>query len=312
MDMSSIFNSSLIYATFRSATPIIYAALCASITQKADILNIGTEGIMLTGAFAAVAVSYTTGSWFLAILVAMFAGLLMAGIMAVSNLKYGADICAIGMGVNMFALAITKFLMTSVFGMRGTFSNPGIIPIPRVHIAFLEAFPRLNSIFNNWALTEWFVIVFVFALWFILYKTKWGLHLRAVGQHPLAAQTAGINVLSMKYQSILISGLIGGLAGAHLSLGYSKLFTENMTNNRGFMGVAAMFFGNAHPVFTSIGCLVFGFTDSIGSRLQSFGIASQLVLMMPYIVTIVVLSISMISKFYSNKRRQSSLQLIRE
>ncbi|MCK9191409.1 MAG: ABC transporter permease [Sphaerochaetaceae bacterium] len=311
MDLSSILNASLIYATFRSATPIIYAALCASLTQQADILNIGTEGIMLTGAFAAVAISYTTGSWVLAIIVAMLAGLLMAAIMAVANIKYGADICAIGMGINMFAIAITKFLMTSVFGMRGTFSNPDIVAIPRVVIPGLESIPFLNEVFNGWALTEWFVIVFIVLMWFLLFKTKWGLHLRSVGQYPMAAQTAGINVTSMKYQAILISGLIGGLAGAHLSLGYSRLFTENMTNNRGFMGVAAMFFGNAHPVWTSVGCLVFGLTDSIGARLQAYGIAAQLVLMLPYIVTIVVLSISMVSKYYTKKRRQSSLLLIR-
>ncbi|MDD4083242.1 MAG: ABC transporter permease [Bacilli bacterium] len=307
MDFGNFFNASLIYASFRSATPVIYAALCAAITQQADILNIGTEGIMLTGAFAAVAVSYTTGSWVLAIAVAMFAGLLMAGIMAIANIKYGADICAIGVGINMFAIAFTKFLMTSVFGMRGTFSNPKIVAIPRIHIGWIENINFLNQVFNDWALTEWFVIVFIFLMWFVLFKTRWGLHLRAVGKYPLAAQTAGINVISMKYQAILISGLVGGLAGAHLSLGYSKLFTENMTNNRGFMGVAAMFFGNAHPVYTAIGCLVFGFVDSVGARLQSYGVASQLVLMMPYLVTVIVLSFSMVSKYYANKNKNSSL-----
>ena len=112
---------------------------------------------------------------------------------------------------------------------------------------FLDGVPVLDSLFNNWSVTEWFVIVLVFLMMFLFYKTVWGLGLRAVGQFPMAAETAGINVNAMKYQAIAISGLIGGLAGAHLSLGYSQLFTEGMTNSRGFMGVAAMYFGGAHP-----------------------------------------------------------------
>jgi general nucleoside transport system permease protein len=310
MNWSSIINTSLIYATFRSATPIIYAALCAAITQQADILNIGTEGIMLTGAFFAVAVSYMTHSWILGVIVAMVAGLVISMIMAVGHIKFKADICAIGMGINLFAIAITKFLLNSVLGKRGTFSEPGIIPIPRVHIKAFDSIGILNDVFNNWAVTEWFVIILVLVVWFLFYKTRWGLHLRAVGQFPMAAQTAGINVSAMKYEAIAISGLIGGLAGAHLSLGYSALFTENMTNSRGFMGVAAMFFGNADPVWTSVGCLVFGLADSVGNRLQAHGLPSQLVLLMPYVVTVVVLAVSMASKVFTGQRRKSSLTAI--
>lgn len=307
MKLEQIFSMSLIYATFRSATPIIYAALCAAITQQADILNIGTEGIMLTGAFVAVAVSFFSGSWILAIFAAMGAGFLMAGIMAIGHIKYKAEICAIGMGINLFALAITKFLLNILFGKSGTFSDPKIAPIPRVHISFLTKIPIIGDIFNDWTITEWFVILLIIMISFVFYKTRWGLRLRAVGQFPMAAETAGIRVNNMKYQAILISGFIGGLAGAHLSLGYSQMFTENMTSNRGFMGVAAMYFGGAHPVFTALGCLVFGFSDSIGARLQAHGVPSQLVLAMPYVVTIVVLALSMVSKKTAEKRRKSSL-----
>ena len=299
MQLGKIFNASLIYATFRSATPIIYAALCAAITQQA--------GIMLVGAFMAVAVSYLTGSWILGVLVAMVSGLAMAMIMAVGNIKFKADICAIGMGINMFALAITKFLLNAWLGQSGTFMSPDIKSIPKVHIPFLTSIPVLDTIFNDWYITEWFVIVLIIVLWFVFYKTVWGLRLRAVGRMPMAAQTAGINVNAMKYQAIAISGLVGGLAGAHLSLGYSTMFVENMTSSRGFMGVAAMYFGGAHPVFTALGCLVFGFSDSIGARLQANGVPSQLVLLMPYVVTVAVLAISMASKMAAEKKKKSSL-----
>jgi simple sugar transport system permease protein len=312
MDFDKIFSISLVYATIRSATPIIYAALCAAITQQADILNIGTEGIMLTGAFAAVTVSYLTGSWMLGIVVAMVAGLAMAMIIAVGHIKYGAEITAIGIGINMFALGITKYLLNTLLGKTGSFSEPEIVGVPKVHISFIENIPVIKDIFNDWSITEWFVIVLIVLMTFFLFKTVWGLRLRAVGKFPMAAKTAGINVNKMKYQALAISGLIGGLAGAHLSIGYSRMFTENMTNGRGFMGVAAMFFGGAHPVLTSIGCLVFGFTDSIGSRLQAYGVPSQFVLMMPYIVTVAVLGISMATKMSKENKKKSSLAVIEE
>lgn len=306
-NLGKIFNLSLIYATFRASTPIIYAALCAAITQQANILNIGTEGIMLVGAFTAVAVSYFTGSWMLGILAAMLGGACIAMIMAVSHIKYNSEICAIGMGVNLLAIALTKFMLQVFFHTSGSFSNPSIVPIPKLHMAFLENVPVLNSLFNDWRFTEWFVIIFIILLQFIFYKTVWGLRLRAVGQFPMAAETAGIQANAVKYQAMLISGLIGGLAGAHLSLGYSTQFVENMTNSRGFMGVAAMYFGGANPVLTAMGCLLFGFSDSVGARLQAYGIPAQFILMMPYIVTVAVLAISMAVKIQAGKKKQSAL-----
>lgn len=305
--MGQIFDFSLIYATIRASTPILYAALACVITQQADILNIGTEGIMLTGAFAAVTVSFLTGSWVLGVIVAMLAGVLMALIMAVSHIKYKSDICAIGTAINMLALAITKFGIKQFLGTSGTFTSPDIAPIPKIHIAAFDNNVYLNGLLNNWSLMEVLGLVLVVVMWFVLYKTVWGLRLRSVGRFPLAAETAGINVTRMKYQVMIISGILGGLAGAHLSTGYSQMFTENMTNGRGFMGVAAMYFGGQNPVFALLGCLLFGFTDSIGGRMQSFGWPSQFVLMLPYIITVAVLAISMAQKMLRTRKAKSSL-----
>lgn len=305
--MGEIFNSSLIYSTFRASTPIIYAALCATITQQANILNVGTEGIMLVGAFTAVSISFFTGSWIAGVLAAMITGGIIAGVMAIGHLKFKADITAIGMGINLFALAFTKFLLQILFKTNGTFSNPGIIPIPRINLNGLNKIPIVGGIINNWTITEWFVIPFIIILQFFIFKTVYGLRLRSVGHFPMAAESAGIKSTRIKYQALIFSGLIGGLAGAHLSLGYSAQFVENMTNNRGFMGVAAMYFGGANPVKVSIGCLLFGFADSIGARLQAYGLASQFVLMMPYVVTVVVLAISMAIKIRNQRQRESSV-----
>ena len=307
MDLSSIFDYTLIYATIRAATPILFAALAAVITQQGDITNIGTEGIMLTSAFVAVLASFYTGSWILAILLAIVAGVLTALIMAVAHIKYDADITAIGTAINIFALAITKFGIKQFLGTTGSFTSPDIVGIPRLNIPFLQSNKYLNGIFNNWSLMEIFGIVMVLFLTFLLYRTVWGLRLRSVGRFPMAAETAGIKVNSMKYQVMIISGVLGGMAGAHLSIGYSQMFIENMTNGRGFMGVAAMFFGGANPILAWIGSLLFGFVDSVGGRLQAYGWPSQFVLMLPYIITVAVLAVSLWRKAKREEKKKSSI-----
>lgn len=306
--MDQILDFTLIYATIRASTPILFAALAAVITQQANIINIGTEGIMLTGAFTAVCVSFFTGSWIAALVAAIIAGILMALIMGVAHIKYGADICAIGTAINMLALAITKFGIQQFLGTAGSFTSPKIAPIPRLHIAALSGNPYLDKLFNNWSLMEIMGIILVFILAFFLYRTAWGLRLRSVGRFPLAAETAGINVTKMKYQVMIISGVLGGLAGAHLSIGYSQMFTENMTNGRGFMGVAAMFFGGANPVIAWLGCLLFGFTDTVGGRLQAYGWPSQFILMLPYVITVTVLAVSLWQKQVRERKIKSSLR----
>ncbi|SFN80079.1 ABC transporter permease [Proteiniclasticum ruminis] len=309
MDILSIFDLSLVYATIRASTPILFAALAATITQQGNITNIGTEGIMLMSAFMAVWVSVSTGSWVLAILVSVIAGVATAMIMAVAHIKYDADITAIGVGVNTLALAATKFGIQQFLGTTGSFTSPDIKAIPRIHIPFLEKSEVLNVLFNNWSLMEILGIVSVFVLYFILYRTVWGLRLRSVGRFPLAAETAGIKVNQMKYSVMAISGIFGGIAGAHLSIGYSQMFIENMTNGRGFMGVAAMFFGGANPLLAWVGALLFGFVDSVGGRLQAYGWPSQFVLMLPYVITVAVLSISLYQKKRKDAKSKSSLSL---
>ena len=305
--MSDILAITLIYATIRSATPILFAALCATITQQADILNIGTEGIMLTSAFVAVLTSFMTGSWLFAIVCAILSGIVIAMIMAVANIKYNAHICAVGIAVNMFALAITKFGLKQFLGTSGTFNSPEIVPIPKIHIAAFDNIPFLNQVFNNWCVTEVFGLVMVAVMWFLLFRTVWGLRVRCVGRLPMAAETAGINVKMMKYQVMIISGVMGGLAGAHLSLGYSQMFADNMTNGRGFMGVAAMNFGAQNPILVWVGTLIFGFMDSLGARLQAYGLPSQFILMLPYVFTIVVLALAMWSKTKKDQKAKSAL-----
>lgn len=306
-NLASIFDYTLIHATIRSSTPILFAALSAIITQQADILNVGVEGIMLFSAFAAVSISFFTGSWLLALIVAIIVGLIVSAIIGVAHLKYKADVFAVGTVINMLALALTRFFLNTLLNASGSFYSDKIVPLPNISIGFLKNSPVLNSVFNNYSLFEVLGVIMVFILWYILYKTVWGLRIRSVGLNPMAAETAGLNVFKAKFQVILLSGIFGGIAGAHLSLGYSNLFVENMTNGRGFMGVAAMFFGGGNPIFAWIGSLIFGLADSIGSRLQAYGLPSQFILMIPYIATIAILTISLASRIRKTNKQKSTL-----
>jgi len=166
----------------------------------------------------------------------------------------------------------------------------------------------LSSLFSDYSILEPLAVVMVFVLWFILYKTTRGLRLRSVGLNEMAARTAGINVVRTKYLAIVLSGVFAGIAGAHLSMGYATMFVENMTNGRGFMALAAMNFGGGNPISALLGCLVFGFSDSLGSRLQSTGFPSQFILMIPYAVTVLVLTFAMISQ----QSKSSAKKIIKE
>lgn len=310
--LANIFTPSLVYATFRSSTVIIYAGLCAAVTMQAGILNIGTEGIMLMGAFIGAVVSIWSGNWILAVLAAMLGGVFIAMILAVGNIRYKASMPAIGTGMNMLIVALTRFLMQIFFDTSGSLTSDKMDTIPKISIPFLEKNELLNTLFNNWCFTEWFVLILVVLLWYFFYKTPYGLRLRAVGKHPVAAQSAGIKPDRVKYLAMAFGGAIGGLAGAHLSLGYTSMFIQNMTNNRGFIGVAAMWFGDGNPVTTALGCLIFGFTDSVGARLQSYGYPSQLVLALPYLMVFIVLTILMAVKASNANKKKSALSLVKQ
>ena len=294
--LGKVLTPSLLYAAIRTATPVIYAALCCAVTMQAGILNIGTEGIMLMGAWVGVAFSYFSGSWVVGVLAGMAAGMIIASILALGSIKYKAAMPAICTGMNMLILAFTRFLLGAVFDVNGTFADPKINAIPRIHLAFLEGIPFIGDVFNDWCVTEILMILVVIVLAYVFYKTRWGLRLRAVGKNELAAKSVGINVVKIQYQALIFSGALGGLAGAHLSLGYSNMFVQNMTNNRGFVGLASMWFGGGDPALSALGGFIFGLFESIGSRLQPYGLPSQLSLAIPYAIILIILAIAMINK----------------
>jgi ABC-type uncharacterized transport system permease subunit len=276
--MSELFSVALFWSTIRLSTSLILAALGGMFSERAGVINIALEGMMLAGAFTAAAVTYAVGNPFVGLVAGMAAGALVASIHAVACISYKADQVVTGTAINILMIGMPAFLSGALFLSSG--STPQI--------------PRED-------LTPWSPIVIAFALvpisWYVLYKTPFGLRLRSVGENPEAADAAGVSVARMRYAGVLLSGALAGIGGAYLSIGQSSLFTRNMTSGRGFIALAALIFGKWRPVQTLLACLLFGFTEAISIQMQGVmklpsgeDIPVQFIQMVPYLLTIIVLA----------------------
>lgn len=289
--LKEVLNLTLIQHTIRTATPLILAALGGLLTEHAGMLNIGMEGMILLGSFFGVLGSFYFSSSLAGVFLAGLVGLLVGLLFAIFVIDLKSDEFIVGIAINIFAGGLTVFLLRSIFGVKGAFSSPGIIPLPRLDFPGLASISFLNVIFNNHSIFVYISWVLVVLIYIYLYKTPQGVWLRAAGEYPEALETAGVSPKRMKYISSIVCGLLCGFAGAHLSLGYLTLFTENMSADRGFIALAAIIFGRANPAKTFAAALMFGFFDALGIRLQVMGIPSQFTQMIPYAATIVALFI---------------------
>lgn len=295
---------SLLVAAIRLTTPILLAALGGLFTQQANVLNIALEGMMLSGAFTAVAVSFFTHSWVMAILASVLVGLIMAWILGAFVVRFKALNVIAGMAVNLFASGFTAFLLRTIWTNKSEMTQ-GLVGIPDVVIPGLCNVPVLGELLSGYSFLVYISIVLVFVAQFVLYKTKLGLRIRAVGETPQAAASLGVDPDRIRLTSILISGALCGLAGAHLSLGALCMFTENMTAGRGFMAMAVIFFGDADPYKVAIGAFLFGLAEAISMRLQSVGLPSHFIIMIPYVFTVVSLIVVSINKMKAQTRKSS-------
>jgi simple sugar transport system permease protein len=287
--MRDIFTFSLIASTIRLATPLVLAALGGLFSERSGVINIALEGKMLAGAFTAAAVTYAAdkrlgagnASPWIGLLAGMIAGLFIAVIYAVSCIKFKADQVVSGAAINILMIGIPGFLSGAFFLSSG--STP---QLPKDHL--LPQSPVVIAIT---------ILALVFAIWYVVYKTPFGLRLRSVGENPEAADAAGVSVSRIRYSGVLIAGVLAGLGGAYLSIGQSSLFTRNMTAGRGFIALAALIFGKWRPVQTLLACLLFGFTEAVSIQMQGVfklpsgeDIPVQFIQMVPYVLTIVVLA----------------------
>jgi general nucleoside transport system permease protein len=287
--MRDIFTLSLVASTIRLATPLVLAALGGLFSERSGVINIALEGKMLAGAFTAAAVTYAAdtrlgmgnASPWIGLLGGMIAGLFIAAIYAVSCIRFKSDQVVSGAAINILMFGIPGFLSGALFLSSG--STP---QIPKDHL--LPQSPVIIAIA---------IVALVIGIWYVLYKTPFGLRLRSVGENPEAADAAGVSVSRIRYSGVLIAGLLAGMGGAYLSIGQSSLFTRNMTAGRGFIALAALIFGKWRPVQTMLACLLFGFTEAFSIRMQGAvklpsgeDIPVQFIQMVPYVLTIVVLA----------------------
>lgn len=274
-------NILLILASgIRTTTPLLLAAIGGMFNQHAGLMNIGLEGLMLLSAFAAAVAGYLTGSLIFGMFFAVVVGVLFALLFAWFIIKLRANWIIIGLGMNLLAVGLCGYLMKVIFGVKGVFLSNEI--------------PKLFPIFNVGTLKEFDVLVylswvFVFLSYYLIYKTRFGLRLRALGENPDATFSLGVNVNFYRYVSFLFAGTFCGLAGSHLVFRL-QIFSKDITAGRGFIAFAAILFGSANPFLTALACVVFGFAESLQIRFQSMAeIPPQIIQMIPYFAVVLAL-----------------------
>ena len=273
----------------RLATPYLYAAIGETFGQRSGVLNLGVEGQMLLGAFAGFYVALRTGNLWLAVLVAMIVGALMGLAMAFVTVNLHATQGISGIGFYLFGLGLSDLLFQKLMGTVETVKG-----FPKIHIPFLSDIPILGEIFFSQNILVYGAFALVPVAWFVLNKTTLGLKIRSVGENPEAADSLGVSVAGIRYFTIVLGGTLSGLAGASLSVALLNVFQQNMTSGLGFIAVALVYFGGWRPWGVLGGALLFSMINSLQLWIQVLGIPipSDIAVMLPYILTILVLVVS--------------------
>ncbi|MDW8396182.1 MAG: ABC transporter permease [Anaerolineae bacterium] len=288
----------LITSTIAGATPILLASLGGALTFYAGVFNIAMEGMMLMAAFCAVWASFTFGSWLAGVAAALLGATVLAVVFIVFAVWLGSDEFVTGIALNLFTLGLTTFLLRQSFGVRGVFSSPGIDPLPRVDIPFLKALPTIGELLSGHSLIVYLAALAVPAVAWLLFATRFGLRLRAAGYNAASLDACGVSTQRVRIYALLLCGVLCGLAGAFLSLGYVTLFAENMSAGRGWIALAAIILVSGRPWGLALVSLIFGFTDGLGLLLQNTVIPPQFTAMTPYLATLVALY------FYARRRKE--------
>ena len=289
--------SALFAAMLRWATPLAYAAIGGMFSERSGVVNIGLEGMMLSGAFFGVYGADKFDSWEIGILCAMLSGAVLAFIHAVVSIQLRADQIVSGTAVNFLALGLTGYLFIDKYGEQGSPEIPRIPDLDSTSRVVGPLFERIDDIpfigdvFGDLSLMIWLSFALIIISYVVMFKTSIGLRIRAVGEHPRAADTVGISVYATRYAAVTVSGIIASLGGAYLAVGFVGSFTENMTAGRGFIGLAALIFGNWRPFGAYGACLLFGFSTALAFRLDVYSdSAATLFQALPYVLTLIAVA----------------------
>jgi ABC-type uncharacterized transport system permease subunit len=280
-------------AMLRYATPLVFASLGGLFSERSGVVNIGLEGMMLSGAFFAVWGSDVTGTWTLGLLIGIASGGVFGLLHAFFAVTLRADQIVGGTAINFLALGLTTYLFLKIYGEQGAPTD--LSTVPDVSLGFLDDIPFVGDflfdVFGRLDLMIWIAIALVVVVWVVVFTTPIGLRLRSVGEHPRAADTVGINVYAIRYGAVMISGMLAAAGGAYLSLGFVNSFDDNMTAGRGFIALAALIFGNWRPFGAAMACLLFGFSSALSDFLQEYSTSvSTLFEALPYVLTLVAVA----------------------
>lgn len=276
-------------STLVLATPLILAAVGSIYSERSGVINMGLEGLILVGAFTAYIITFYSGSVYIGILAAILTGIIMGSIQGFFTITLRADQVVYGITANIFALGLTTTLYRMAFAKQSTIAQVEVLP--KVAIPFLSEIPVLGRIIFNHNILTYLALILVVVTFVIMFRTKWGLKIRAIGDHPRAADTMGINVFRYRFIGLVIGSIFASIGGASLIVGDLGYFVENMSAGRGYVALAAIFFGRFNPIGAFLGALLFGAADAFQLRMQAMGLGlpNQLFIMSPYVITLLVL-----------------------
>lgn len=285
-----ILDWELITSGVRLSTPLILAALGGMFSERAGVVNIALDGIMIFGAFAAASVALETGNPWWGLIAAVMVGGLIAHVHGIASIRYQADQIVSGTAINILAIGVPAMLANALYG--STSITPNIkLSIPTLEVPLISKIPVVGMLVGEYSFLIYFAFLMVPFSWFVLYKTSFGLRLRSVGENPEAADTAGVNVYLMRFYGVWLSGILAGLGGAYLSIAHGSAYVRNISAGRGFIALAALIFGRYNPKLTLVACLMFGIADAFQIRVQGvIEIPVQFIQIFPYILTMVVLA----------------------
>lgn len=301
--LNILFSTDFAFSVLRVTTPILLAALGAFISNKAGIVNIGMEGIMLVGALTGVIVSAYTQSAWIGLLGAVTVGVMISALLAYFTLKFKTDIILGGIAINMFASGGTVFILYLVSGDKGTSTSLQSKVLPDINIPILQDIPFLGSILSGHNVLTYISILSVIVVYYLLKKTPLGLQIRSVGESPQAAQSVGISVNKVQCIALLLSGLFASLGGAYMSMGYLSMFTRDMVAGRGWIAIAAEALGGGTTFGTFIASLAFGAADAMANTFQILQLPAELIGTFPYVSTVIGLTVYAIAATRRKKKK---------
>ena len=287
--MTTAFITGLLAAMMRMATPIIFGTLGEILCERAGVLNLGIEGIMLMGAMTGFLTTLTTGSLWLGVAAAALVGVLLSLFMAFLAVYLGLSQHVSGLGITLFSTGLAMFIYRLAVG--SPVNPPTVRPFTQTAIPFLSGIPVLGTALFNQYVLVYIALLLVPLVWILLYRTSWGLAIRTVGENPFAADTVGINVNLTRTLCLAAGGALMGVGGAFLTLAHQNMFLIDVVGGRGWIAVAMVIFGNWDPAKGMAGAMIFGFLDALQLRLQGLGfdIPFHLFLIIPYLMTVIAL-----------------------